>query len=99
MAPPTPVICSVEGCDYATPVNTPTWELIRDFLQMHTSSEHKAAPAAAHHEQAVRPKPAPVTRPEIDLGASEADWRFFNEEFARYKRSTGVTGQTILDEL
>ena len=102
MAPPAPVACSVQGCDYTTPANTPTWEIIRDFLQVHASTAHPAqAGAGPHHAPAppVRPKPAPVSRPEIDLGANEADWRFFTDEFGRHKRSTGIDGQTVLDEL
>jgi len=94
MAPPAPVACSVPGCDYTTPANTPTWEIIRDFLQVHASTAHPAQAGAGPHHA-----PAPVSRPEIDLGANEADWRFFTDEFGRYKRSTGIDGQTVLDEL
>ena len=64
---------------------------------MHVNSVHTGGGQAG--AQQVRPKPAPVSRPEIDLGASEADWRFFIAEFERYKRSTGVNGTTVLDEL
>ena len=102
MAPPAPVSCSVEGCAYVTPANVPTWDIIRDLLQMHSTSVHApvaAAPAEGGHQGPVRPKPAPVSRPEIDLGATEHDWRFFKAEFDRYKRSTGISGTTILDEL
>ena len=100
MPPPTPLLCSVTLCDYETPAGTPTWDLMRDMLQIHASSAHPTAPAVGGAAPpAVRPKPAPVSRPEIDLAATEADWRFFMDEFARYKRSTGVDGQTVLDEL
>ena len=44
---------------------------------------------------AVRLKPAPVSRPEIDLGASEADWRFFNDKFGKYKRRTDHLGRDL----
>jgi hypothetical protein len=77
----------------------PTWDLVMNSLNQHTTVAH---PTAAHnpgHPQAVRPKPAPVQRPEIDLGTSETDWNFFKAEFERYKRTTGIAGQTILDEL
>ena len=86
----------VPGCDYITPANTSTWDIIRDLLQMHVTA---AQPAGPQYATAVRPKPGPVSRPEIDLGASEADWRFFIDEFGRYKHSTGIAGQTILDEI
>ena len=98
MAPPTPVTCSVEGCGYITPQTVPTWDLLRDMLKLHVDSVHcggqdRAGPAT------VRPKPAPVSRPEIDLGASEHEWKFFKAEFDRYKRTTGIVGTTVLDEL
>ena len=98
-----PLKCSMEGCDFSTPANTPTWELIRDFLQMHTSSEHKAAPAGAHQEQAVRPKPAPVTRPEIDLGVSEELWhcqtRALRTLMLAEDSSTLTTEETLLAKI
>ena len=98
MVPPTPVACSVENCDYITPNNVPSWDLLRDMLQMHTSSVH-ANGGGNGVQGPVRPKPATVARPEINLGASEHDWRFFTAEFERYKRSTGVSGPQILDEV
>ena len=85
-----------------TPAGTPTWDMVRDMLQIHAASAHNAQigdGGAGGGEQIVRPKPTPVSRPKIDLGSSEADWRFFTDEFARYKRTTGVNGQHVLDEL
>ena len=67
-------------------------------LTNHTQVAH-AQPAITQGILSVRPKPAPVQRPEIDLGTSESEWNFFIAEFDRYKRTTGITGQTILDEL
>ena len=68
------------------------------MLAIHVSARHPPnAHTAATHE--VRPNPAPVARPEIDLGATEEDWKFFTDEFTRYKRTMGITGQTVLDEL
>ena len=69
MPPPTPIPCSVPDCDWVTPATCPTWELLRDMLQIHTSSAH-GTPAAGQPGQ-VRPKPAPVARPEIDIRATE----------------------------
>ena len=101
MAPPAPVSCSVQGCDWVTPANVPTWELLRDMLQIHVGSVHGVPARGQEGGQpaAVRPKPAPVARPEIDLGASEHEWKFFVAEFERYKRTTGISGTTVLDEL
>ena len=99
MAPPAPVPCSVPDCKYVTPTNVPTWDLIRDMLQMHIQAAHGVMQAEGHRDNTVRPKPAPVARPEIDLGASEHEWNFFVAEFERYKRTTGISGSTVLDEL
>ena len=72
-----------------------------DVLQIHVGSVHTVPAQAQEGGQpaAVRPKPAPVARPEIDLGASEHEWKFFVAEFERYKRTTGISGTTVLDEL
>ena len=102
MPAPAPVPCSVALCDYTTPAGCPNWDVIRDMLTIHASSAHNAQLGGANAgggEHSVRPKPAPISRPEIDLGSSEADWRFFTDEFERYKRTTGVVGQHVLDEL
>ena len=102
MPPPAPIACSVTGCTYTTPATTPTWEMVRDMLQIHAASAHGAhlgGGAGGGGDHSVRPKPAPVSRPEIDLGSSESDWRYFVDEFGRYRRTTGVTGQSVLDEL
>ena len=69
-----------------------------DSLRLHTQVAH-GVPHQQGHTHDVRPKPAPVQRPEIDLGTTESDWTFFITEFDRYKRTTGIKGQTILDEL
>ena len=46
------------------------------MLQIHAASAHNVPIGVggnAGEDQVVRPKPAPISRPEIDLGASEAD--------------------------
>ena len=68
-------------------------------LNQHTTVAHAVVPDPTRQPNGVRPKPAPVQRPDIDLGTSETDWNFFKAEFDRYKRTTGIAGQTILDEL
>ena len=99
MPGPAAVSCSVPDCDFVTPANCPTWEILRDMLQLHTASVHGVQGGQGQAGAQVRPKPAPVARPEVDLGATEHDWRFFKAEFERYKRTTGITGLTVLDEL
>ena len=99
MAPPAPIPCSILDYEYFTPTTVTTWDLIRDMLQMHIQAAHGVMQADGHRDITVRPKLAPVARPEIDLGASEHYWNFFVAEFERYKRATGISGTTVLDEL
>ena len=40
-----------------------------------------------------------LTRPTLEEEISEVDWNFFKNEWSRYKRSTGLTGQSIMDQL
>ena len=42
MAPPTPMDCSAPWCDYRTPDNTPTWDLVLRALEVHTSIVHSS---------------------------------------------------------
>ena len=100
--PPPQQNCTAPGCDFETPLNIPTWELVIQCLTNHTQVAHAVQPTQQPRDQGVlsaRPKPAPVQRPEIDLGTTESEWNFFIAEFDRYKRTTGITGQTVLDEL
>ena len=101
MAPPPQQKCTAPECVFETPDKMPTWELVMNCLSLHTQVAHpQAAPGPGHGQpQTVRPKPAPVQRPEIDLGTTESEWNFFKSEFDRYKRTTGIAGQTVLDEL
>ena len=83
------VPCSVPGCDFVTPASCP---------QRH-ASVHGVWGAQGQAGAQVCPKPAPVSRPGIDLGATKHNWRFFKAEFDRYKLTTGIKDLTILDEL
>ena len=96
MPPPPQQACSAPGCQFETPPNMPTWDLVMNSLNQHTTVAH---PTINQGPVAVRPKPAPVQRPEIDLGTTESEWNFFRAEFERYKRTTAIIGQTVLDEL
>ena len=51
MAPPNPIQCSVPTCNFTTPDNTPTWEMMTNLLKIHTDAVHRppadqAAPGA-----------------------------------------------------
>ena len=44
-------------------------------------------------------KPERMSRPKADLSMSESTWRDFEGQWARYKRSTKLVGQDLLDQL
>ena len=75
MPGPAAVPCSVPDCEFVTPANCPTWEILRDMLQLRTASVHGVQGGQGQASAQVRPKPGPVSRPEADLGATEHDWR------------------------
>ena len=75
MPGPVAIPCSVPDCDFVTPANCPTWEILRDMLQLRTASVHGVQGGQGQASAQVRPKPGPVSRPEADLGATEHDWR------------------------
>ena len=81
MTGPVAVPCSVPDSDYVTPAICLTWEILRDMLQFHTASVHGLQGGQGQAGAQVRPKLAPVSRPEVDLGATEHDWRFFKAQF------------------
>ena len=100
MAPPPQQACSAPGCEFQTPQDMPTWQLVMNSLNQHTTVAHpQPINNADNNVSLVRPKPAPIQRPEIDLGTTESEWNFFKAEFERYKRTTAISGQTALDEL
>ena len=94
--------CSVPGCPYKTPEGIPNWDLLTQQLEVHQKSVH-LGPANTG-------PPANVT----NIGSSKTDkkthcantnqmseesWRFFLDEWSRYKRQTGIKDQELLDEL
>ena len=73
MAPPTPMHCSHESCDYVTPVNIPSYDLVLKALEIHNSSH--LSQTRAVHEQV--PKSEKPKRPVVTSAMSESDWTFF----------------------
>ena len=77
MAPPAPLRCSVQGCAYITPDNTPTWESIIQLMSLHTTAVHTAAPATA-------PKLEKLPRPTFSLNITESKWNFLVIQWTNY---------------
>ena len=103
MAPPQVRKCYVPDCEYKTPENLNTLELqIRD-LELHLKGAHhelgRANDSIVSQGFAGAAKPDKLPRPSLDEGITEADWVWFEERWTRYKRSTGLDGQNIIDHL
>ena len=80
MPGPAAVQCSVPDCDFVRPAICPKWEILSPerYAPVPFSLSPWRPRWSGQAGAQVRPKPAPVSRPEVDLGATEHDWRFFN---------------------
>ena len=102
---PTPMGYPVPDCTYKTPATLPTYEMIYKDLDLHTRYGHHdlqvAQPAQqqGHGGGGGAPKPDRLPRPTIGEGASQSDWVYFKDSWARYKRSTCLDGQKAVDQL
>ena len=97
-APVAPVTCSHPTCDYSTPADADLATALQ-FLTLHVQTAHPIAPGPVNQLQRPITKVETRSRPEVTMDTTEADWRFFISEWDDYKRVTGITGQSILDEL
>ena len=95
MAPPPPLPCSAEGCDWTTPPNVPTWELITTLMGQHTQAAHPVGGQGGNGGG----KQERLPRPALDTGITDADWTFFESQWERYKRSNRLLGQDAIDQL
>ena len=98
MAPPPQQPCTAPGCDYVTPENIPSWELVIKQQEIHLKSKHPE-PAQQNVSGGGVGKLDKKVRPSITPQMTEEGWRFLLDEWSRYKRQTGVTGQQLLDKL
>ena len=106
MTNPTPMPCGVEGCEYRTRTGLSSHELLFKDMQLHLIMAHPqlAASVAALNNPGEAGgsqssvKAEKLTRPTLEEEISEVDWNFFKNEWSRYKRSTGQTGQSIMDQ-
>ena len=100
---PTPQGCPVPECPYKTPTTLPTYEMVYKDLDLHTRYGHPDLQVAHQPAQQAHgggaPKPDRLPRPNIGEGASQSDWVYFKDNWARYKRSTCLDGQKAVDQL
>ena len=87
--------CSNPTCQYETPANIPTYELVIKALEIHVRSAHSEVSNRAQSGV----KTEKIKRPTINANMSESDWTFFTHKWDRYSRQSNVSGQQLLDEL
>ena len=83
MAPPNPIQCSVPTCNFSTPENTPTWEMMTNLLKIHTDAVHRP-PAAQVAPGATSAKLEKLPRPKFSLEMTEAEWKFKEQSWKAY---------------
>ena len=64
------------------------------YLEGHVEAEHRQVVQQASNRLMEK-----LPRPEATLDMSDTQWREFLREWSRYKRSTGISGQLLLDQL
>ena len=95
MAPPTPLQCQSPGCDWSTPPNTPSWEMMVQLLQLHDKNVH---PAATNNSPSTT-KLERLPRPVFSLNMTEATWQFKVIEWQSYIGQTPTTPDNKLLQL
>ena len=107
MAQSPPQACPARGCAYNTPIGVETWADVLGFLNAHNQAAHpvqaQAQPVAPAHQgggdRGAMGKLDKRPRPQATTEMSEHDFKFFENEWALYKRATNLAGQTLIDEL
>ena len=77
MAPPPQQMYTAPESTFQTPAGIPAWRFVINRLNQYTTAAYAPAQGAAQ-PNAVRLKPVPVQRQEIDLGTTASDLNFFN---------------------
>ena len=96
---PTPIKCSALACEYTTPTGLPTYDLVTQHLQIHAQIAHAAVQGPGNRAPSNAAKVDKRQRPEEAQEMTEHAFWFFESEWGLYKRATGISGQTLIDEL
>ena len=95
--------CEVPGCEYRTRVGLTSFDQQFTALRLHLTMAHPDLremlenPAGAALQPST--KAEKLSRPALGEDITEVEWSFFLSEWRRYKRSTGLAGQSIIDQL
>ena len=104
MAPPAPLSCEVEGCRYTTRQGLNSFDQHFNQLRLHLAMAHPDINSALDNSavsvtSSNSSRAEKLPRPNIAEDINETDWNYFEESWSRYKRSTGLEGQNIIDQL
>ena len=94
---PTPLQCSVDGCDYETPAEGSIQQRI-DILSLHTSAVHGVQQQQPHVCQ-TGSRLEKLPRPVFTLNMTEAAWDFKVIEWESYIQQTTATDNAKLLQL
>ena len=73
MSPPSSMSCSSGTCEFSTPANIPTYDLVIKALELHVLTVHtRQENVQSHGPRTEKPK-----RPTVATGLSESDWSLF----------------------
>ena len=97
---PTPLHCTVQDCEYTTPVGCPTWELMTKQLEVHSLAVHPppggvgGQPRVTHNA-----KLESLPRPTFSLGMTESKWQFTNMQWEAYIAQTSASTDQQVQQL
>ena len=100
MAPPAPIQCSKDGCDFTTPAGCPTWELMVKMLETHVLAVH---PPPAIQGGGLRTshnaKLESLSRPKFSLNMTEGQWQFVTMQWTAYIAQTPASETQQVEQL
>ena len=70
LSPPTSMLCSCGTCDFTTPANIPTYELVIKALELHVLTVH----SSQENGSAYSSRTEKLKRPAVSTGLSESEW-------------------------
>ena len=97
MPAPTPLECSVAGCDYTTPTGAPSWEIMTTLLTTHTHGAHSGG--GGHNQPQISSRLEKLPRPTFTLKMSESQWSFTLIQWDNYIQQSVVSPAVQLMQL
>ena len=95
---PTPIKCSLAGCDYSTPANCPDWDKMLKMLKLHNAAVHNIAPVAGQGT-ASTPRLEKLPRPSFSLEMSQSEWSFKDAQWSAYISQSIVREEVKVQQL